>query len=111
MSDKLTPDELKAWPRKLGTTPLLDHIAAVETERDALESAINQRVDTIYKVILRLSTERDEAAALLNRFVSNYSDSHYVVCDLCGGEYGEHSSICLVTDARAWLAKVENETP
>jgi hypothetical protein len=91
MSDKLTPEDLKAWPRKLGTTPLLAHIAAVEAERD-------------------------EAAALLREVTEtlppNYEPGELTpYCVWCGGNmWLKHETDCVIERATLWLAKVEQET-
>jgi hypothetical protein len=94
MSDKLTPEDLKAWPRKLGTTPLLEHIAAVEAERDALAAALSGLFDERWWWAL----EGDDGN-----------------CIYCGGKDEHHSldndHVCPIPAARAALAKVEGETP
>jgi hypothetical protein len=91
MSDKLTPDELyriteaTAPNHSVEKLVLLDHITAIETERD-------------------------EAIALIHRFLDRLAELD--MCLYCGETWvadapDTHTPGCLIPEARAWLAKVE----
>jgi rubrerythrin len=94
MSDKLTPQQLKhyrtfyGWEAVGVGRKLLDHIAAVEAERD-------------------------EAAALLRRFLDRLAELD--TCLYCGETWDDdapdkHAPDCLILAARERLAKMEKET-
>jgi hypothetical protein len=81
MSDKLTLLE----EFKLLESMVLAHIAAIETERD-------------------------EAIALIHRFLDRLAELD--MCLYCGETWAAdapdtHTPGCLIPEARAWLAKVE----